>query len=136
MGVSCHFVDERFDTGDLVEVERFAIDPDGATAALARPGEPGAAGRPVRAGDGPADRRGGAAAHASGEGRYVDREEFEPPAAVAPGDDLGESCAPSGIRLAGRGARGRGGTLTLVDEALLADAAAAYRGGTRAVAAM
>ena len=23
-GVSCHFVDERFDTGDLVEVERFA----------------------------------------------------------------------------------------------------------------
>jgi hypothetical protein len=31
-GVSCHFVDERFDTGDLVEVERFAIDPAAHTA--------------------------------------------------------------------------------------------------------
>ena len=31
-GVSCHFVDESFDTGDLVEVERFPIDPDAATA--------------------------------------------------------------------------------------------------------
>ena len=31
-GVSCHFVDENFDTGDLVEVERFAIDPDAQTA--------------------------------------------------------------------------------------------------------
>ena len=31
-GVSCHFVDESFDTGDLVEVERFPIDPDSATA--------------------------------------------------------------------------------------------------------
>ena len=31
-GVSCHFVDEHFDTGDLVEVERFPIDPDAETA--------------------------------------------------------------------------------------------------------
>ncbi len=31
-GVSCHFVDESFDTGDLVEVERFPIDPAAATA--------------------------------------------------------------------------------------------------------
>ena len=31
-GVSCHFVDEHFDTGALVEVERFAIDPAGETA--------------------------------------------------------------------------------------------------------
>ena len=31
-GVSCHFVDAEFDTGDLVEVERFPIDPDTATA--------------------------------------------------------------------------------------------------------
>jgi methionyl-tRNA formyltransferase len=31
-GVSCHFVDESFDTGDLVEVERFPLDPDSATA--------------------------------------------------------------------------------------------------------
>ena len=31
-GVSCHFVDPEFDTGDLVEVNRFPIDPDTATA--------------------------------------------------------------------------------------------------------
>ena len=31
-GVSCHFVDEHFDTGDLVAVERFPIDPDAETA--------------------------------------------------------------------------------------------------------
>ena len=31
-GVSCHFVDERIDTGDLVEVERFPIDPAAETA--------------------------------------------------------------------------------------------------------
>ena len=31
-GVSCHFVDETFDTGDIVEVERFSIDPDAHTA--------------------------------------------------------------------------------------------------------
>lgn len=31
-GVSCHYVDEQFDTGDLVAVDRFAIDPDTETA--------------------------------------------------------------------------------------------------------
>ena len=31
-GVSAHFVDERFDTGDLVEVRRFPIDPESETA--------------------------------------------------------------------------------------------------------
>ena len=31
-GVSCHFVDADFDTGDLVAVERFPIDPERATA--------------------------------------------------------------------------------------------------------
>jgi methionyl-tRNA formyltransferase len=31
-GVSAHFVDERFDTGDLVEVRRFPIDPGAETA--------------------------------------------------------------------------------------------------------
>ncbi|MGH2804828.1 MAG: formyltransferase family protein, partial [Thermoleophilaceae bacterium] len=31
-GVSCHFVDAGFDTGDLVEVERFPIDPARETA--------------------------------------------------------------------------------------------------------
>ena len=31
-GVSCHFMDERFDTGDIVEVERFPIDAERETA--------------------------------------------------------------------------------------------------------
>jgi methionyl-tRNA formyltransferase len=31
-GVSCHYVDEDFDTGDLVAVDRFAIDPENETA--------------------------------------------------------------------------------------------------------
>ncbi len=31
-GVSAHFVDEEFDTGDLVRVDRFPIDRDGETA--------------------------------------------------------------------------------------------------------
>ncbi|MGI9080781.1 MAG: formyltransferase family protein [Thermoleophilaceae bacterium] len=31
-GVSAHHVDEEFDTGDLVQVDRFPIDPDGETA--------------------------------------------------------------------------------------------------------
>ena len=31
-GVSCHFVDDGFDTGDIVQVDRFPIDPDRATA--------------------------------------------------------------------------------------------------------
>ncbi|NLE56947.1 MAG: hypothetical protein GX616_01190 [Planctomycetes bacterium] len=31
-GVTCHFVDEHFDTGDIVEVRRFAMDPDRVTA--------------------------------------------------------------------------------------------------------
>jgi methionyl-tRNA formyltransferase len=31
-GVSCHFVDDHLDTGDVVEVERFPIDPDAETA--------------------------------------------------------------------------------------------------------
>ena len=86
--MSCHFVDGTIDTGDLVEVERFPIDPDQETAlsldvlsqerllalfqrvmsrALAGeelPREP------------------------QGEGRYVSREELEELRVVHPGDDL------------------------------------------------
>ena len=41
VGVSCHFVDERFDTGDLVEVERFPSIRR-RHRLVARPREPGA----------------------------------------------------------------------------------------------
>jgi methionyl-tRNA formyltransferase len=87
-GVSCHFVDEQLDTGDLVAVERFPIDADTATAlsldivsqerllslfedVIARalrgerlPREP------------------------QGAGRYVSREEMESLRRVRPGADL------------------------------------------------
>ena len=127
-GVSCHFVQETFDTGDLVAVDRFPIDPDGATAfsldlesqerllelfvkvmqsALAGDELPRT---PQR------------------EGRYVSREELEELRRVRPGDDLERKLrafwyppwAGAVIELDGR-------TLTLVDERLLADAAQAYR---------
>ena len=39
-GVSCHFVDEGFDTGDIVEVERFPIDDRRRDGVLARPPQP------------------------------------------------------------------------------------------------
>jgi methionyl-tRNA formyltransferase len=127
-GVSCHFVDAGFDTGDLVEVERFPIDPGTETAfsldlesqerlyelfkrvmrrALAGeelPREP------------------------QGDGRYVDREEFEALRRVRPGDDLERKLRAfwypphpgAVIEVDGR-------ELTLVDERLLREAADAYR---------
>jgi methionyl-tRNA formyltransferase len=127
-GVSCHFVDAELDTGDLVEVERFPIDPDAETAfsldlrsqerlyelfkrvmrrALAGeelPREP------------------------QGAGRYVSREEFEALRRVRPGDDLERKLRAfwyppypgAVIELDGR-------ELTLVDERLLREAAGAYR---------
>ena len=87
-GVSAHFVDEHFDTGDLVAVERFPIDPDAETAlsldiksqerlydlfadvidrALAGEDLPRAP---------------------QGKGRYVTREELEELRRIRPGDDV------------------------------------------------
>jgi methionyl-tRNA formyltransferase len=127
-GVSCHFVDERLDTGELVEVERFPIDQDRETAfsldlksqerlvelfqrvmgrALAGEGLPRTP---------------------QGEGRYVTREEFEELRRVRPGDDLDRKLRAfwypphpgAVIELDGR-------LLTLVDERLLAETAETYR---------
>jgi methionyl-tRNA formyltransferase len=127
-GVSCHFVDERFDTGDLVDVERFALDPDAETAfsldlksqarlfaqfqrvmGLALAGE-----ELPRA--------------PQGEGRYVSREDLEALRRVNPGDDLERKLRafwyppwPGAlVEVAGR-------DLTLVDDALLGELAATYR---------
>jgi methionyl-tRNA formyltransferase len=131
-GVSCHFVDESFDTGDLVEVVRFPIDQHAETAfsldlrsqerllelfqrVMARalageelPREP------------------------QGDGRYVDRAEFESLRLVRPGDDLERKLRAfwypphPGAVLEVDGRR-----LTLVDEALLAEVADAYRDAGR-----
>jgi methionyl-tRNA formyltransferase len=127
-GVSCHFVDERFDTGDLVEVERFAIDQETETAlSLDRKSQEHLLGvfeRVLRRLlDGEQLPR-----EPQGEGRYVSRSEFEQLRVVRPGDDLARKLRAfwyppwpgAVVELDGR-------RLTLVDEGLLAEVAAAYR---------
>jgi methionyl-tRNA formyltransferase len=131
-GVSCHFVDEHFDTGDIVEVERFAIDPDAHTA-LSLDLESGdrlvgLCGRIMdRALAGEELPR-----TPQGDGRYVSREEFEALRVLRPGDDVGRKLRAfwyppypgAVIEVEGR-------LLTLVDEALLADIATTYRDAGR-----
>lgn len=130
-GVSAHFVDEHFDTGDIVRVDRFAIDGERETAlsldilsqerllalfedviGLALAGQE-------------------LPRTPQGEGRYVDFAEFEELRRVRP-DDTPELLARrmrafwypphegATIELAGR-------TVTVVDRALLEQAAAANR---------
>jgi methionyl-tRNA formyltransferase len=131
-GVSCHFVDERFDTGDLVEVERFPIDPDAHTALSLdlESGERlvGLFGRVMeRALSGEELPR-----EPQGAGRYVSREEFERLRVVRPGDDLHRKLRafwypphPGAVfEIDGR-------RLTLVDDALLAEMADVYRDAGR-----
>jgi methionyl-tRNA formyltransferase len=127
-GVSCHFVDEHFDTGDLVEVERFDIDPDAHTA-LSLDLESGqrlvglfgrVMGRALAGEELPREPQ--------GEGRYVSGEEFERLRVVRPGDDLTRKLRAfwypphPGAVLEVQGRR-----LTLVDDALLAEVAQTYR---------
>ena len=127
-GVSCHFVDPELDTGDLVEVERFPIDADAATAfsvdLVSQERLLGLFQRVMRrALSGEELPR-----EPQGSGRYVSREEFESLRRVRPGDDLDRKRRafwyppyPGAlIEVDGR-------ELTLVDERLLADAARAYR---------
>jgi methionyl-tRNA formyltransferase len=131
-GVSCHFVDERFDTGDLVEVERFAIDPDAHTAFSLdlESGERLVAlfGRVIdRALAGEELPR-----EPQGEGRYISREEFEDLRVVRPGDDLDRKLRAFWYPpYPGAVVDVDGRRLTLVDDALLAEVAAVYRDAGR-----
>lgn len=127
-GVSCHFVDEDFDTGDLVEVERFPIDPDSETAfSLDLESQERLLGlfqrvmaRALAGEELPRTPQ--------GRGRYVDRAELEELRRVRPGDDLDRKLRAfwyppypgAVVELDGR-------ELTLVDEQLLAEVAEAYR---------
>ncbi len=130
-GVSAHFVDEDFDTGDIVRVDRFGIDPVHETALsldiasqkrllamFADVVDLTATGEPLPR-------------IPQGEGRYVTREEFEQLRRVRPGDppELTERRMRAfwypphegaTVEVAGR-------TLTLVDRPLLEQAAAANR---------
>jgi methionyl-tRNA formyltransferase len=131
-GVSCHFVDEGFDSGDLVEVERFAIDARAETAfsldlesqerllgLFERVMQLARSGRELPR-------------VPQGMGRYVTREEFEALRAVRPGDDLERKLRAfwypphPGAELELEGRR-----LTLLDESLLAEVAEAYRDAGR-----
>jgi methionyl-tRNA formyltransferase len=127
-GVSCHFVDEHFDTGDVVTVERFRLDHANATAfsldletqerllALFQEVMSSA----LRGEELPRTPQ--------GEGRYVTRAEFEELRRVRPGDDVERKLRAfwypphpgAVIEVDGR-------LLTLVDERLLAETADAYR---------
>jgi methionyl-tRNA formyltransferase len=132
-GVSAHFVDEEFDTGDLVCVERFPIDRARETAlsldvrsqerlldVFRGTVDQIAAGEPLPR-------------TPQGEGRYVTREEFESLRVVRPGDAA--ELTARRIRAFwypphdGATVEVDGRTLTLVDRGLLAELAAAYRDG-------
>ena len=87
-GVSCHFVNADFDTGDIVEVARFPIDPDTATALSVDVDSQehlfelfqGVMRRVLAGEELPRTPQ--------GEGRYVSLEDFEAMRRVRPGDDL------------------------------------------------
>ena len=127
-GVSCHFVEPDFDTGDVVEVERFPVDPDTATAfSLDLESQERLYGlfqrvmRRTLAGE-------ELPRTPQGEGRYVDRAEFEALRRVRPGDDLDRKLRAFWYPpYPGAVLEVDGRELTLVDEGLLADMADAYR---------
>lgn len=127
-GVSCHFVEPDFDTGDIVEVERFPVDPDTATAfSLDLESQERLYGLFQRV-----MRRALAGEELprtpQGEGRYVDRAEFEALRRVRPGDDLDRKLRAFWYPpYPGAVLEVDGRELTLVDEGLLADMADAYR---------
>ena len=127
-GVSCHFVDEQFDTGDLVRVDRFLIDPDTATAwsvdldsqerlyelftsvlssALAGEELPRSP---------------------QGEGRYISGDEMDAMRRIGPGDDVGRKLRAFWYPpWPGALLEVEGHDLTVVDERLLAELATVYR---------
>lgn len=127
-GVSAHFVDEDFDTGDIVAVERFPIDRDRETAfSLDLKSQErllavfkGVIGS-LSAGEVLPRLR-------QGEGRYVSREELEELRRLRPGDDVSRKLRAfwyppypgATVEVAGR-------VLTLLDELLLGEVAAAYQ---------
>ena len=86
-GVSVHHVDETLDTGDIVEVERFPIDPDRETAwSLDLKSQERLLGLFERTRRTRCSTARSSRATPQGEGRYVTREEFESLRIVRPGD--------------------------------------------------
>jgi methionyl-tRNA formyltransferase len=127
-GASCHFVDEHFDTGDLVDVERFPIDPDAHTA-FSLDIETGrhliglfarVIDRALAGDDLPREPQ--------GEGRYISGEDLEHLRVVRPGDDLERKLRAFWYPpYPGAVMEVDGRRLTLVDDALLAEVGDVYR---------
>jgi methionyl-tRNA formyltransferase len=131
-GVSCHFVDEDFDTGDLVAVDRFPIDPDRETAfsldllsqerllALFQD----VMNRVLRGEELPREPQ--------GPGRYVTRAELEELRRVRPGDDVERKVRAFWYPpYPGATLEIDGKELTLVDDPLLGELAKLYRDSGR-----
>ncbi len=131
-GVSCHFVDAGFDTGDLVEVERFPLDPDSATAfSLDLESQDRLFGLFQRV-MGAAIAGQELSRTPQESGRYVDREEFERLRRVQPGDDLDRKLRAFWYPpYPGAVVEVDGRDVTLVDERLLAELAEVYRDSGR-----
>jgi methionyl-tRNA formyltransferase len=129
-GVSCHFVDAELDTGDIVEVERFPIDPETATALSVDVDSQEhlfelfqRVMRSVLGGE-------ELPRTPQGDGRYVSREDFEAMRRVRPGDDLERKLRAFWYPpYPGAVVDVDGRELTLVDEKLLAELARLYREG-------
>lgn len=131
-GVSCHFVDEDFDTGDLVAVERFPIDPGSATAfSLDLESQERllglfqkVLGRALAGDELPREPQ--------GEGRYVSWAEADALRRIQPGDDVERKLRAFWYPpWPGATLDVDGHELTLIDEQLLADTARAYRDAGR-----
>ena len=127
-GVSAHFVDERFDTGDLVAVERFSIDPGSETAFSLdlRSQErlfglfAGVIDRALRGEELPRTPQ--------GEGRYVSRQELEELRRIRPGDDVERKLRAFWYPpYPGATVEVDGRELTVVDERVLRELAEVYR---------
>lgn len=130
-GVSAHFVDTDFDTGDLVRVDRFPIDPETATAFALDLESQERLLETFRAVVGTADAGAELPRAPQGEGRYVTRDELEGLRRVPAGASAEEverrirafwypPYPGATVEIGGR-------AFTLVDARSLADVAAHYR---------
>jgi methionyl-tRNA formyltransferase len=126
-GVSAHFVDERFDTGDLVAVERFPIARAETAFSLDLKSQErlyqlfaDVADRALRGEELPRTPQ--------GDGRYVSREEFEELRRIKPGEDVGRKVRAFWYPpYPGATVDVDGRALSVVDESLMEELAELYR---------
>ena len=126
-GVSAHFVDERFDTGDLVAVERFPIADDETAFSLDLRSQERLYEVFARVMDS-ALRGEDLPRTPQGEGRYISRGEFEQARRIRPGDDVERKLRAFWYPpYTGATTEVDGRELTVVDERQLAELAELYR---------